>query len=696
MRSARCPLSEWRLARSHPPDPDGWWGVRPPRGLSLGLGDAKRERYVRRINASGVLPTPAASNGDDKARGDSDAAPARRRAARRISLVLVYVVFGLFYFWTATSSVNPIQLGATQNDYYNLLADGFAAGQLSIPEAPAPALLALPDPYDPAETTNLPNADVPHDLSLYHDRFYLSWGPTPVLTLIWPWRLLHLGQLPQNAAALIFSLVGLAFLLLTLDVLLERFFPDVQRWKVTLAQAVLAASNTVPYLLRRPIVYEIAISAAFCFVALSMYLLASGLLRGPPRAMRLALASLCLGAAAGARFNLLILGVPLAILAIQLYRRRADRWRQLLIVLVAPFALVVCALALYNYARFGNPFEIGSYYQLEGYNPQKTPFFQFGYVLPSLYYYLVAPVRPLLAFPYFALAPPPAYPLGVPSTYAVEITGGLLTATPLVGLLLAAPFLLRRRLEPAMRAVLGLLLGSAGLVLLALCISVPGATERYEVDFSSLIVFAAVLCWLSWSPTTRWRRRSAGVLFGLFGLYGAAVGVAVSVTGPDDELQAANPTTYRSLEQATSFIPQVVTTLLGHADIVRVIDPLASYPENLGDYGTSAIGNTRFYLQVPPEEVDIVSPRGERMEMTFGANRTSASLQSGRITITVADPTGTTTVFRFRHLIKAQIALQPGLNRIDLTARASKPLVPGGPQQVVRIHDLRLEPLPAK
>ena len=603
------------------------------------------------------------------------------RGTRRAVLGALFALFATLYFWTATSSGNPIAFGANQSDYYNLLTDGFAAGHLSLIEQPSPALLHLRDPYDPAEQGNLPPADVPHDLSLYRGHFYLSWGPTPVLMLIWPWRLLHVGQLPQNAAALIFSVAGLAMTFLLLELLVARLLAEVRLLRFSIAAIALGLSSVVPYLLRRPLVYEIALAAAYCFISAAAAVFAREFLRERPRPWWIALGATFLGLAIGARVELVVLALPLTVLVYCRWKKIGTGRVALFAAFASPLIVAVALLGAYNAARFGSPFQSGALYQLEGYNPQKTPFFRFGYLWPSLYYYLIAPLRLTHAFPFFALSARSAYPFGVPPTYAPEVASGLVFSAPLALALAGAPQLLRSKSDGALRAVVAVLGSSAVLLVLAICVAVPGATERYGVDFTTLALLGGLLCWFRWQPR---RRRGRAALAGL----------AVSLTGPDDELRTGNSATYRALQDATSLVPLVAVKLLGDPEIVRVIDPSAAYPETLGNYGTTGIATTTYYLEaLQPTEVDLVAPRAERVLLGFVVHRTSASVSSGAVKITVNAGTQPT-IYRFRRHVSDVINLAEGLNRVFLSAASQRPLITGGQPVVVRIDHLGVSAAP--
>jgi hypothetical protein len=171
---------------------------------------------------------------------------------------------------------------------------------------------------------------------------------------------------------------------------------------------------------------------------------------------------------------------------------------------------------------------------------------------------------------------------------------------------------------------------------------------------------------------------------------GAVVGVAISLTGPNDELHTANPATYNALESASAPFADALIMLIGHPDIVRVIDPYAAYPNSLGDYGTFGIGQQDLYLQAVPEEIDILSPRATTAELDFTAHRTSAAVLAGSDTTTIVGPDGRRTTYRFHRHFRAIINLHFGLNVVTATAVTQRPLVTGALPRVLRLSDLRL------
>jgi len=149
----------------------------------------------------------------------------RRRLAQIVAAVLGLGLVLAFYSWTAATSAEsfPTELSLAGRDYYNHLTDALLRGRAALLVEPPPGLLALQDPYDPAQYAAFAP---PHDMSLFDGRYYVYWGPTPAVTLFLPARLLLLGNdLPERAALVIFSFAGLLVSLALLRSAARRLLP---------------------------------------------------------------------------------------------------------------------------------------------------------------------------------------------------------------------------------------------------------------------------------------------------------------------------------------------------------------------------------------------------------------------------------------------------------------------------------------
>jgi hypothetical protein len=590
-----------------------------------------------------------------------------------LSFALILLIGAGFYLWTAATTY-PLSLASNQPDYYNQLAKALLHLHLSIGYA-APGLVHLPDPYDPSQ--NAPYQAFYHDLSLYHGKLYLDWGPTPVVVLLVPLHLLGLAASTSLAVAL-FAIVGLAFALGSLRVLLRQF-DSLPLWMGILAAAALVCSTAIPFLLRRPAIYEEAIAAGFCFAMAGVYIAVRAIARRRASLAALAAMSLCFGLATGSRPPLIALG--LLLVPVYLALRTTVAQRQLLAALAAPLGTCLLLLLAYNAVRFGNPLEVGQSYNLAGYNPRTVHLSSAAFILPNLWYYVVSPPRPTILFPFLALAPPPfTWPLSNPAGYGAygtpEITGGLLAMTPLLLFGFALPWLRRRRpqlVEPLASPLL-IAAGAGVLVLLFLSFEFFGSTERYEVDFAAVFLLAALAGWFALSSgVPGWRRKTVRIVGAVLALWGCFTGIAISFTGYYELLRTTHPGTWRSLEDATSPISTAMAEVAGHPVLGRVEAPYLSQisPVRLTTIGAGVEG-----FSLPPgssANLTIVAPAWG-MAAIVARLQVGAALRPGAtVSLLIHDASATphySGVLR-TGLTRVPVELNRGVNHVTLTPVAT-------------------------
>ncbi len=496
----------------------------------------------------------------------------RVRSVDRVTIVLggVLVVSAGFYLWTAGTAV-PLSLHDGLGDRYNLLASALIHFRLSIGPAPA-ALLHLTNPYDPRLNGPLlrgaNDASSINDDVLYHGRLYFEWGPAPALVLLVP---LHLLGFEPSASVTVcaYAVAGLGFALATLRLVIRQIGDDTPIWMCTLAGFAVSLSCVLPYLLRTPSVSEDILAGGYCFVMAGVWLAASALAGRKASQARLVLMSLCFGLAANSRPTLAL--SALVLIPVYLSLRSTRSRRALLSSLALPVGICFALFLAYNQARFHSPLEVGARYQLAGYESSAAPLGHLSYVLPGIGFYMLTPPRLEILFPFINLVPPQfSGPAGLARP---EITGGLLAMAPIVGFVAVLPWIWRRR---------PLLLGrlaAALLILAAAGIAIPllpsyqffAPTERYEVDFATLLVLGGVAAWLSLSNATRGkRRRLLRVGGGALAAWGCATGLAVSFYGSGTALSITHPQTWRTLEDVGSPLSTAIAAVLGHPVLAAI------------------------------------------------------------------------------------------------------------------------------
>jgi hypothetical protein len=472
----------------------------------------------------------------------SQAAGRGTQWAPRVALGAVCALVIGFFAWSARPGYLEISLARAEDSYYNLLVQGFCAGQLNLKTEVPPGLAQLADPYDPGANTQYRGADGHplHDLSYYHGRLYSYFGITPALVLFWPVTALTGHYLWHVDAVVIFSAVGFLASVSLLYLMWRRYFPEIGLAVVVAGALALGLAPFTPFLLSRANVYEVATSSSYALTMLALLAVWAACHRPQQRGRWLTAASLAYGLAVGARPNILfgavILLVPVA-LAWREGRRQKEEGRRkkeegrsqrsevraqksdegdsqqatrnrarspianrkssilaLLLAAIGPITCIGLGLMLYNHLRFDNPFEFGLRYQLAS-NDNRVDCWSPHFLGFNLWVYFLGPARWSAQFPFVHDIHVPSMPAG----HGVnEHPFGILTNIPLVWLALAAPLAWRGRpVSPAGagRLVRGFVAGVALLCATRIMTMAffRSAHTRYEWEFCPWLVLLAVV-----------------------------------------------------------------------------------------------------------------------------------------------------------------------------------------------------------
>ncbi len=580
----------------------------------------------------------------------------------------VFLFSAMFYVWTAGTSF-PLSLHAGSQDRYNQLASALLHLHLYVGQAPT-ALTQLADPYKP-ELNRALLAGINDDL-LYNGRLYFIWGPAPALVLLVPLHLL--GYEPSASVTVsVYSIVGLGFALATLRVLIQQI-GDVPTCMCAIAGLALSLSSVIPFILRTPSVSEDILAGGYCFTMIGVWLVVVALATRSASVPRLMLMSLCFGLAAGSRPDL-GLGA-LVLIPVYLQLRPSRSRRSLVVCLGLPITACFVLLLGYNQARFHQPLEIGSHYQLTDYDSRTAPLGRLSYALPGAWLYVISPPQPMIVFPFIAVSQPKAvYPreIGPP-----EQTGGLLPMSPIVAFVAALPWLWRRR--PSVLGVLAaplMLLAAAGTAIMLLAAyELFASTERYEVDFATLFILGGLAAWLSLSkgpPSAR--RKVLRISGGLLAAWGCATGFATSFFGYGNALATHHAKTWRALEDVGSPLSTAIDTVVGHPVLATTF--------------SSLIGGVTEVLLTPDEHggVTIVSP-GARTVMLRAKIELASGTRYGLDIEGVELPTSRYRLPEGGGRLDLSVRLVRGLNRLVFSPIARSPTESAAGRPVMRISDL--------
>lgn len=426
---------------------------------------------------------------------------------------LVLIILG----WGDGPGLTAIKRPGAKNSFYNLLIQGFNAGQLNI-ITPAPTeLTQLANPYDPALNGKFLPAF--GDMSYYHGKLFVYYGVAPAIMLYWPYNFLTGDYLSDQAAVFIFLATGFLALAFLLYSIWKRYFENVGFWVLCLCLLTVGlAIGALEAEWWWSDIYEVSLSSAFAFAMLSLAAIWQAIHQVRWRVVWLFGAGLTYGLAIASRPTLLFGAVILLIPLIYNPRKTAKAAkirvnRKDVLATVCPVALIGIGLMIYNFQRFGSVFEFGWQYCLGSGTRQlyQTGQFNLHFFWYNFYYYFLEPMRWAPHFPFLQTFDPPAPPPGYGA--AGKDSGGILLVNYPLALAAVAAALAWRRKEHNESTPLRLLVVMASILFvtssLLLCLFCL-AWSRYELDFlPALMILSVIGIFHLEQQTTGSRRRVA-------------------------------------------------------------------------------------------------------------------------------------------------------------------------------------------
>lgn len=520
----------------------------------------------------------------------------------RLLIVTLVLATLAYFFWTTVLSFDEVPRinGKThrETDHYNLLARGFLKGHLHLDAEPPAALLAAPNPYDPKSRGPV---EVLHDASLYRGKYYIYFGPAPVVTLFAPFTLLTGRDLPIPYGVLFFASVAYLALAATFLFLQRRHFPAASLWSIVAGLIALGGASMLVALLRRPHIWEIAGATGLAYFALALYCLVRAI--HSPRPIRwTAFGGLALGLAIAARPTWIVcspvFALPLLVRPPAHRRTEPDPygWRALLAA-AGTCTLIVLGLFAYNYARFENPLEFGQKYQLSAVIEGEQRHFSLSYIGWNFRTYFLTPFNWLPHFPFangVTLTPQPS------GFGGYEYSFGLLPNLPFIAFAVLVPLALVRRrcrdLEDKRKRAALSVIAAAAFFSTAVLLCFFGNCVRYMADFTPWFMLLA----------------------------------ACAVLAVDTRLSSRAP---RFVLHTTTLVLALFSTVLAALGVVRIYHftekPLAGYlpVARVINYPTFLFRQLR-YPEYRPQELSLTFPSGRtpRQEPLLTITRDGATV----------------------------------------------------------------------
>jgi hypothetical protein len=233
-----------------------------------------------------------------------------------------------------------------------------------------------------------------------------------------------------------------------------------------------------------------------------------------------------------------------------------------------------------------------------------------------------------------------------------------------------------RRLGTELRVILGGLAAAGLVVAVALAFAIFGVVQRYEADFVTLLLVAALgtWLWLARSARTAGRRRAIRRVGAVALAYGGVIAAATSLNGAGPWLKDARPGTFDALERFFGFVPSVYAAVTGSPHVVAVDHAASIRPAGITRL---TLDGAEFLLGKNGATVQVASPSaGPAVLVARVQPLTPWTFRSQLAIRARASPGGSSAVVGFAQPRTGEIPVQlaRGLNDITLEAVGQPPL----------------------
>ena len=343
------------------------------------------------------------------------------------------------------------------------------------------------------------STNVMFDYALFAGKYYVYFGLLPCLLFYLPYHLLTGGDLPNIVPEMLLRVVTVALVGRLLLIIIRKYYKKTPFALFLLMWGSVISAMYIPAMvIGMAIFYEIPILCGVSFLLGGLcFILESDGELGKISVIKLALGCVCFSAVSLCRPNLLLYGF--IILAFYAWNRRqilmaAAKKTKLTIILAVTVPYIVFAFVcmLYNYLRFGSPFDFGAAYNATAYPIRYASLFLPFVIARSVYDYLLRPPFIDFGFPFTDYMTMEQM-IGSGTIMLEDVfLGGIITSNPFTWLLVTAGYF-RRSLKEK-KILLPLM--SCGLAAFVLMVYSAYFTSslyaRYTLEFSPVVFIAAV------------------------------------------------------------------------------------------------------------------------------------------------------------------------------------------------------------
>lgn len=390
-----------------------------------------------------------------------------------------------------------VEHGWPAHAQYTELANALISGHVSLLRSPPKSLENAKNPYDGRQrweaVVTQGKETFEYDYAYFKGKYYSYFGVVPAVLFFVPYKLitghdLHTWHI-VTMLAIVFCIVSFWFVY----ELCRKYFKIVSLGTYSLASLFMIFASSVIYLVYVGNTYSLPIISALVFGLSGLSFWLRCCQNNNICKWQLVFGSLCIALVLGCRPHLVlvfILAVPIfwtETIEMRLFFSKKGVVNTVLIML--PFVLIGVFLAVYNYARFGSPFDFGANYNLTA-NDMTHRGWDWARIPLAFFTYFLQPFSVSARFPFIECNRWANNYLGY--TYYEPIFGGMIWYNFLIFVNLFIPRF-RNILKQKNILLLPIFLISLGIFIMAMDANVAGLTQRYASDFYWLFAISTTI-----------------------------------------------------------------------------------------------------------------------------------------------------------------------------------------------------------
>ena len=473
-----------------------------------------------------------------------------------VLLVLVFLVAAstATAIYLANNKVEYVmteKMADNTDDSYQQLTKAFYNNQLYFTITPNENLTSLENPYD----KSLRPLDTLWDSIYFKGKYYSYFGVAPVITLLLPVKLISGYYLTTDFACLIFVLIALTAAFTLYLNIIQLWFKKIN-FLAYLSGAAAVSFSLIFWLIARPLFYELAEASAIAFLLMALNMLISLASGGKKITFKLLLCGLFFGLMVASRPTFIFfiaIAVPFLLKSIISDKIKLRKKLLRTIAFFTPLGIIAVSLGVYNYVRFGSPFDFGINYQLTVSNLRFNKVTNFVQAFNGFYHYFFQPLDLDLRFPFFHVVS--KAPSAINEFYFKLPIAGVFNF-PLLGIIFATFYIIKRRMQEDKLKKWFIIISLAVCLLITyLDITLAGSIMRYTLDIYPLMLFCAVILWLEICEYFAERGAGAPVtkLFAVVTALTVIITMAVCLIGEQNFFSINRPELYQYVTSLFEF-----------------------------------------------------------------------------------------------------------------------------------------------